>query len=232
MYTDLHRAIQGRGYQNMKHSKVILIIAVLALFVPQIAGAAPFRNIDSLESLTFWEITGGVTKAFTFNVDSTQVLNRLTVLSPLSYDFYGVFGHELYDVFYSDADGTFNPNGEYLTIEGEWDRQYPAGGGLNLAEMGLNFSDGRIEYGRYVASYVMLGNNAVLSSIPYAVDGNLMTATIMGNTVGLAARLRLTLGFDATELPDSGVSPVPAPPALILLGSGRIGLMGLRKRFA
>jgi hypothetical protein len=214
----------------MKISKVILTVAVLAFFTPQAVSAAAFRDIENLESLTFWEITGGLTVAYTFGVDGTQLMNRLATLNSTSYDFYGVKGHELYDVFYSDADGTFNIDGEYLTIEGVWDRQLPNGGGLNLAEMGLNFTSGTTEYGSYVASYVGLGDNFLPLTIPNAVDGSLATATVMGNTVGQTERLRLTLGFISSSGEEP--APVPVPPAFLLLGSGLIGLVGLRKRFS
>ena len=43
-------------------------------------------------------------------------------------------------MFYSNADGTFNLNGSYLTIEAVYAFGKPAGGGLNINEVYLNFA--------------------------------------------------------------------------------------------
>ena len=77
----------------------------------------------------------------------------------------------------------------------------PAGGGLNLAEISLNFTDATVEYGNYVASFVALGDNAVPENVDFAIDGDLQTHTTMGNTVGQIERLRVTLGFESTSGP-------------------------------
>ena len=108
---------------------------------------------------------------------------------------------EFYDVFYSDEDGTFNLEGSYLTISGTFEHALPDGGGLNLAEIGLNFTDSNTEYGNYVASYVVLGDNSVEANVGNCIDGDLQTHTTMGNTVGQTDRLRLTLGFESTSGP-------------------------------
>jgi len=75
----------------------------------------------------------------------------------------------------------------------------PAGGGLNLAEIGLNYVDASTEYGNYVASYVVLGDNSYEPAVPACIDGDLQTHTTMGNTVGSTERLRLTLGFNSSS---------------------------------
>ena len=200
-----------------------MIILFGMLVIPTIGHAIPVREITDLTSITFWERTGGTTPdAYTFAVNSTQLTTRLA--DPLgigNYDFYGVYGREYYDVYYSNADGTFNLNGEYVSITGVYNLGLPWGGGLNLAEMGLNFIDGSTEYANYIASFVALGDNAHPETVVNAIDGDLLTHTSMGNTVGQTERLRITLGFRSTSVPE------PAP--LLLFGIG-LGLMSLRKR--
>ena len=76
-----------------------------------------------------------------------------------------------------------------------------AGGGLNLAEIVLNYKDGVKEYGNYVASFVALGDNAAPTSVDACIDGDLSTNTTMGNTIGSTDRLRITLGFKSSSGP-------------------------------
>ena len=99
----------------------------------------------------------------------------------------------------------------------------PAGGGLNLAEIGLDFSGTPTEYGNYVASFVALGDNAIPGSVGNAIDGDLQTHTTMGSTLGQSGRLRVTLGF----LSSSG--PVPEPAAGGLAAAGVVALALARR---
>lgn len=162
----------------------------------------PVRALPGLESITFYERTGGTEPtAYTFTVNGPELTTRLD--DPLATGNMDIPGAstEFYDVYYSGEDGAFDIDGSYLTISGVFGIQLPAGGGLNLAEIGLNFTDASTEYGNYVASYVALGDNAVESSVPNCIDGDLQTHTTMGNTVGASERLRLTLGFLSTSGP-------------------------------
>ncbi len=112
------------------------------------------------------------------------------------------FPTEFYDVYYSDIDGNFDADGSYLTIAGSFGYTLPAGGGLNLAEIALNYQDNSVEYGSYVASYVALGDNAAPDSAPKSIDGDLQTHTTMGNNVlEPDKRLRVTLGFMSSLMP-------------------------------
>jgi hypothetical protein len=162
----------------------------------------PVKDLPNLESITFYERTGGVAPdPFTFLVGGLELTVRLA--DPLAignFDIDGATG-EFYDVYYSDEDGQFQLDGSYLTISGTFGAALPAGGGLNLAEIGLNFSDQSVEYGNYVASFVALGDNAAPQNVDLAIDGDLQTHTTMGNTVGQMDRLRVTLGFESTSGP-------------------------------
>ena len=98
--------------------------------------------------------------------------------------------------------------------------------GLNLAEIGLNFSGTPTEFGNFVASSLPLGDNAIPDSVGNAIDGNLQTHTTMGNTVGTTQRLRVTLGF----LSSSGPAPIPEPSTLVLLAAGALALIPVARR--
>lgn len=164
----------------------------------------PVRMIPGLVSITFYERTGGTEPdGFTFLVDGAELTVRLNdPLTTSNFDIDGATG-EFYDVYYSDQDGNFELDGRYLTISGIFSTTLPAGGGLNLAEIGLNFEGDETEFGNYVASYVVLGDNAVLpdGNADNAIDGDLQTHTTMGNTVGSEERLRVTLGFLSSSGP-------------------------------
>lgn len=164
-------------------------------FVP-----VPVRNLPGLDSITFYERTGGSEPtAYTFTVNGPELTNRLA--DPLGNGNADITGAatEYYDVYYSNENGEFNLDGSYLTISGMFGQALPAGGGLNLAEIGLNYVDASTEYGNYVASYVVLGDNSYEPAVLACIDGDLQTHTTMGNTVGATERLRLTLGFNSSS---------------------------------
>lgn len=164
------------------------------------SGMLPVRLIPNLTGITFYERTGGVEPtSYAFTVDGPELTKRLDdPLTDLNFDIAGA-SSEYYDVYYSNEDGTFNVDGSYLTISGRFEQALPAGGGLNLAEIGLNFEGAPTEFGNYLASYVALGDNKDETSVEKCIDGDLQTHTTMGNTVGTAERLRLTLGFKSSS---------------------------------
>jgi hypothetical protein len=162
----------------------------------------PVRMIPGLVSITFYERTGGADPdAFTFTVDGPELTTFVAdPLGPGNFDIEGA-ATEYYDVYYSDIDGNFDIDGRYLTISGVFEHALPAGGGLNLAEIGLDFENLPPEFGNYVASFVALGDNAHPQNVELAIDGDLQTHTTMGNTVGQTERLRVTLGFASSSGP-------------------------------
>jgi hypothetical protein len=157
------------------------------------------KDLPGLKSISFHERTGGTAPtAYEFLVSGPELNKRLD--DPLTNANKDIEGTpvEFYDVYYSDKNGVFQASGAYLTISGVFPLPLPAGGGLNLAEIGLNFANSTTEYGNYVASFVTLGDNAVPADVNKCIDGDLQTHTTMGNTSGSKERLRLTLGFKST----------------------------------
>ena len=162
----------------------------------------PVRELQNLVSITFYERTGGTEPTpYTFTVDGAELTTRLP--DPLTLESHDIPGatSEYYDVYYSDVDGNFVLDGSYLTISGVFEHPLPAGGGLNLAEISLNFEPTAIEFGNWVASFVALGDNQHPETVDNCIDGDLQTHTTMGNTVDASERLRLTLGFASTSGP-------------------------------
>jgi len=161
----------------------------------------PVRKIPGLKSITYYERSGGTAPtAYTFTVDGPQMTARIPTLSDTAHDIKGVTS-EFYDVYYSNAAGDFELDGRYLTISGVFEYKLPAGGGLNLAEIVLNFEGDKKEFGNYVASFLAIGDNAAPETVPNCIDGDLQTHTTMGNTVGSTNRLRITLGFASSSGP-------------------------------
>lgn len=164
------------------------------------APMTPVRKIPGLSSISFYERTGGTEPTeYNFAIDGAELTVRLD--DPLGTNGFDIPGasSEYYDVYYSNEDGSFNLDGSYLTISGVFELALPAGGGLNLAEIGLHYTDAATEFGNYLASYKVLGDNSVEANVGNCIDGDLQTHTTMGNTVGSSERLRLTLGFASSS---------------------------------
>jgi hypothetical protein len=70
-----------------------------------------------------------------------------------------------------------------------------------LSEANLDIMGVSTEFGNYVASFVALGDNAAPETVDDTIDGDLQTNTTMGNTIGTAERLRVTLGFESSSGP-------------------------------
>ncbi|NEQ36884.1 MAG: PEP-CTERM sorting domain-containing protein [Okeania sp. SIO3I5] len=98
--------------------------------------------------------------------------------------------------------------------------------------MRLNFADGSTEFANQVVDFTVLGDNGNLNTVENAIDGNLLTHTTMGNTVGQSDRLSVTLGFASSFVPeDSSTSSVPEPSSILgLFALGGLGILSLLKR--
>lgn len=158
------------------------------------ANSQGIQSIKGLKSITIYEATNGVF-SHTFDKNSSALNYRIPgQLSPTVNDFQGWVSQEFYDVFYSDADGSFNKNGKFISIEAIFNIAY-TGGGLNISGVLLNFEDGRSIFLDHLEGFVKNSERYVPESEKRAVDGNIGTYTSMGNTKKFEGRLRITLGL-------------------------------------
>ena len=200
----------------MKNKLLILMMTAMAATT---LSAAPIRGVAGLTGITFYEATSGNT-AFTFLPNSTTMTTRLVNISSLTQDFTGA-PTEFYDVFYSDSNGAFNIDGEFITIEGIYST---SGSGFNIAEVELLFGANPSVFASSVASFVPGGSNFIAGNVNNIIDGNLNTSTAMG--LEDESRMRVTIGFDIQS------SPVPEPSSMALLGLGIAAVVGIRARRA
>ena len=154
-----------------------------------------------------------------------EMANRLgDPLSATNNDF-STTANEYYDVFYSNADGSFNIDGAFITVQARFHADSVLnGGGLNLNEVQLNFAGGVNEFGDVVTSFVSHGFDAFPASAALAADGDLSTWTTLGSTndADPTDRLSVTVGFAS-----SAPAAVPEPTGFLLLLSS-LGLVTAR----
>lgn len=192
-------------------NKPFTLVFLLSLsFVSMMQGQS-MQSIEGLVSITFYEQTVEPLE-FTFPVNSTALNSRL--IDPLTInrnDFQGWERNEYYDVYYSDSDGTFNPEGAYVSVTVLFDRT-GTGGGLNLRGVGFNFNNGISILANEIASFSFAGNY-VEGSEANAVNCDLANWSTMGNTRQVSERLRITVGiqnlitaFNYTGCQDDGFS--------------------------
>ncbi|RIK80411.1 MAG: hypothetical protein DCC67_09405 [Planctomycetota bacterium] len=187
----------------------LFVFVLMVLVARQQPSRAAVMTFPGLSAIRVTEYSGGPIPHL-FLPTSPQMTTQLAFLNGVSNDFQGV-PTEVYDVFYSDANGTFNLNGNYVTIEGRFAGQN-GGGGLNIAAVDLLLGPTPFTVCRadILASAVGLGGNYIVGSEALAVDADAplpVTFTTMGNTAGTSARMRVTVGW-------TKIIPEPASAAL------------------
>lgn len=187
---------------------IALLVLSSLLLVGSAATAAPIRTLADLESVTIYEITFGTTPN-TYAPNAAQLLNRLSDPLGAGNNDFTFVANEYYDVFYSDADGTPNPDGAYLTIEGVW-RSDGGPGGMNINEVELTFggANPHTQFGDFVSDFEYGTGNVTAGSESTAVDHNLGTFPRFGNTstTDLNDRFSLTIGFDGISVPEPRIA--------------------------
>lgn len=195
----------------------LLALGVFGAVFSQSLPAAVISTLPGLTNIRFYEATSTVV-AFDFGAASSQLNNRLAgTLGSGNNDFTGAPA-EFYDVFYSNADGTFNASGQFVTIEAAYTGN---GGGLNIGEVELIFggpSPLANNFATGVVSHVAGANSFNAASLLNIGDNNTSTITLMGNNASTADRMRITVGFDE---PTSGV---PEPSTYAIVGAALAGL--------
>lgn len=204
----------------------LAIAAVAWVGLGGAAHAATIRTLPDLQTVRVWEITFS-TQASNFTPSAAAITQRLAdPLSSTNNDITYV-ANEYYDVFYSNADGTPNADGAYLTIEGVW-RQNNGPGGMNINEVELVFggASAHSQYGDFVSHFVYGTGNVTAGSEATAVDHNLSTFPRFGNTstTNLNDRFSLTIGFNGISAPE------PSPAALFAVGAIGLAAWGRPRR--
>ena len=194
----------------------VFLLALVAGFICQGTAISALIDIPNLQSISFFEKSGGIQLA-SFSKTSQAITTRHSILTGSNAEMIGAAA-EYYDFFYSNSDGTFNPNGSYITIEALYAPTLPAGGGLNLTAVRLNFVDSPAEFANKVEHFNALGDNANHASVDFAVDGDINTHTTMGNSTDQDNRLSITVSF----------ASVPEPATVLILALG--GLLLINRR--
>ena len=206
----------------MTRNVLLTLSAIIAALVPlNRAVDAAIMTLPGLTNVRIWEVSGGPIQN-NLAPAGPELTAQLGVLSPTSRDFDGV-GSENYDVYYSDANGLFNVNGNFITV----DAVYPnpqAGGGHNIAAVDLMFGSSVLRADT-LTNAVGMGTNYIPFSEFLAVDPDTPTPTTfttMGNTAGVPGRLSITVGW-------RGI-PEPASAMLMTCGALIVGAGTVRRK--
>ena len=156
----------------------------------EITGGNGLMGQDVYTELVVIEMTGG-TYQYQYEIhDWTNDLHEDLEQGPSDHDFRGYY--EYYDIFLSDADGVFNPNGSFVTVQARSDlNTQNLGVGHNIDSIGIRDANGNVLYASEVVSVVLgdgLGSNnpdgrqsAILGSadqIPTALGNNQASITV------------------------------------------------------
>lgn len=227
----------GQEHPSRVRAGIWLIAAVLVfLAAGSAAHAVPIRSLPGLVSVQVFEATGGETLFNMTPNDPVVTQKRADRLSVTNNDFLSG-SNEFYDFFYSDADGTFNIDGAFLTITAVFDNDLDSG--LNITRARLVSSlptNPTIEFANTVSDFVALGTLPFPATVFNALGDTPGTTTFLGDTLGelnngrLSSRLSLTLGFASTRPP--ATIPEPSTLALFAFGLAGLGFMGWRRRTA
>lgn len=183
----------------MRRAPLVFSVPLIFLLTLVLAGAAEasVRGAPGAQQILIWEQTGSITQLALDVNDPLLLARRAGTLTPQNAD-YVTGAAEYYDFFYSNADGTANADGEYLSLECAY--VGCCGPGLNINEVALAYVGGQQVFGCTVASAVY-GPGGVDGSAAYAADNNVSTTSRMGgNTVG-SDRLRITVDMRCAPTP-------------------------------
>jgi len=201
----------------------LFALGVLGVLFTQSLPAAVISTLPGLTNIRFYEVTS-VVNQFTFAPGSSAMNTRLAGnLTGVNNDFTGA-PNEYYDVFYSNSDGTFNANGQFITIEATYNGP---GAGLNISEVELLFSGPSPlanNFATGVISHVGLGISFNPASLLNIGDNNTNTTTLMGNGEP-SDRMRITVAFAEPQ-----TSGVPEPSTYAIVGIALAGMALKRRR--
>lgn len=185
--------------QNLiKFSKIKLTFFLLCIFSEFCFSQFVLRNLPDLRLIRVFEVTGTF-NAHTFPITDNRLMARLGGNLPILNDFIGVPGTENYDIFYSNADGTFNLDGAHITIECDY-RTPDLGGAFNIAHLELEFNNGFKISPTKITSFYASGNNYLPGTELLAIDCDKTTFTTLGNNSQTGTNRYLRITFDFNEI--------------------------------
>lgn len=201
-----------------------LILLAAGVMAMSPAYAAGIRDTPNLVGFTVWEVTN-TTFTYTFPGQGGVLDSKLTISGIASTPDFVTTAFERFDLYYSDAAGNFDLNGNYLTIDCNYQQ---GGGGCNIAAVRMDLSNGYLfadTLTRFVSASGYVSGSELL-----AADGpNTTTFAQLGTTFSSATNMSLTLGF--TDEPTfTGQSSVPEPSTYAFIGAGLLGGALLRRR--
>ncbi len=198
--------------------KPVLGLIAAAAIIGASPASAGIASLPGLTSVNIMEVTYTYMIA-SFAPNDARLTSRLTTLTAANRDFGFFAGDENYDVFYSDANGAFNANGSFLTIEGNCNVPYNC---FNVSAIWLS-RNGPQEHASVLTNAVYgRAGSFTPGSAANAVDVNTGSWTALGDTIGMpaSARMSVTVGFASVP---TGSVPEPASWALMIAGFGMVG---------
>lgn len=200
---------------------------VAAALVSGAASAAqPVAGIQAIagyEGIRVYEATYSLAHAADFAAGDSRLVEVLSGanLSKAGRDFGFFDGNENYDVYFSDADGTLNAQGSYLTIDGNCDVPFQC---FNITEVAVRVNGADQLATGVVRTVFGRAGSFVAGSDVRAADGNFTTYTQLGDTMNdyPNGRMSITLSF-------ANVPAVPEPSTYALMVGG-LALLGVAAR--
>jgi hypothetical protein len=202
--------------QEREFMKLLTTIALGVLALSP-SYAAPLRTDPNIVSFTFFEATTVVSQ-YTFNTNSAELNSQRGGFLGVNNRDFQTAAFEFFDVFYSNALGQADADGEYLTIDCSYDGN---GSGCNLAEVRMNLANSTTRFADTLTRFVSTTGYLTGTELN-AIDGNTATAASLGSGEGV--RMSFTVGFS-----EQNNSAVPEPSTYALTAMGLLAAYLRRK---